>query len=38
MFATYEAFAMVSASQTIQHSKWLQEADAPAVAGQGARA
>jgi xylulose-5-phosphate/fructose-6-phosphate phosphoketolase len=27
MFATYEAFAMVSASQTIQHSKWLQEAD-----------
>jgi xylulose-5-phosphate/fructose-6-phosphate phosphoketolase len=27
-FATYEAFAMVSASQTIQHSKWLQEADA----------
>jgi xylulose-5-phosphate/fructose-6-phosphate phosphoketolase len=27
-FATYEAFAMVSASQTIQHGKWLQEADA----------
>jgi len=26
MFATYEAFAMVSASQTIQHTKWLQEA------------
>ncbi len=26
-FATYEAFAMVSASMTIQHSKWLQEAD-----------
>ena len=25
-FATYEAFAMVSASQTIQHSKWLKEA------------
>ena len=25
-FATYEAFAMVSASQTIQHAKWLQEA------------
>ena len=24
-FATYEAFAMVSASQTIQHSKWLKE-------------
>ena len=28
---------MVSASQTIQHSKWLEEADAPAVAGQGAQ-
>ncbi|MGK5681387.1 phosphoketolase family protein [Actinoplanes sp. URMC 104] len=27
MFATYEAFAMVSASQTIQHGKWLEEAD-----------
>ena len=27
MFATYEAFAMVSASQTIQHGKWLQEAE-----------
>ena len=26
MFATYEAFAMVSASMTIQHAKWLQEA------------
>jgi xylulose-5-phosphate/fructose-6-phosphate phosphoketolase len=26
LFATYEAFAMVSASQTIQHSKWLEEA------------
>jgi xylulose-5-phosphate/fructose-6-phosphate phosphoketolase len=25
-FATYEAFAMVSASMTIQHAKWLQEA------------
>ena len=24
MFATYEAFAMVSASMTIQHAKWLQ--------------
>ena len=24
MFATYEAFAMVSASQTIQHAKWLR--------------
>ena len=27
MFATYEAFAMVSSSQTIQHSKWLEEAN-----------
>ena len=26
LFATYEAFAMVSASMTIQHSKWLEEA------------
>ncbi|MFI7233543.1 phosphoketolase [Nonomuraea angiospora] len=25
-FATYEAFAMVSVSQTVQHAKWLQEA------------
>jgi xylulose-5-phosphate/fructose-6-phosphate phosphoketolase len=25
-YATYEAFAMVSASMTVQHSKWLQEA------------
>jgi xylulose-5-phosphate/fructose-6-phosphate phosphoketolase len=25
MFATYEAFAMISASQTIQHGKWLVE-------------
>ncbi len=25
LFATYEAFAMVSASQTVQHGKWLQE-------------
>ncbi|MEY2441211.1 MAG: xylulose-5-phosphate/fructose-6-phosphate phosphoketolase [bacterium] len=24
LFATYEAFAMVSASMTIQHAKWLQ--------------
>ncbi|WP_352302118.1 phosphoketolase family protein [Kineosporia sp. NBRC 101731] len=28
VFASYEAFAMVSASQTIQHSKWLEEAAA----------
>lgn len=27
MFATYEAFAMVSASQTVQHGKWLEEAE-----------
>jgi xylulose-5-phosphate/fructose-6-phosphate phosphoketolase len=26
MFATYEAFAMVSASMTVQHTKWLEEA------------
>jgi xylulose-5-phosphate/fructose-6-phosphate phosphoketolase len=26
MFATYEAFAMVSASMLIQHTKWLQHA------------
>ena len=26
LFATYEAFAMVSASMTVQHSKWLEEA------------
>lgn len=27
LFATYEAFAMVSASMTIQHAKWLEEAN-----------
>jgi xylulose-5-phosphate/fructose-6-phosphate phosphoketolase len=27
LFATYEAFAMVSASMTIQHAKWLEEAE-----------
>ena len=26
MFASYEAFAMISAAQTVQHSKWLEEA------------
>ncbi len=26
VFASYEAFAMVSASQTVQHGKWLEEA------------
>ena len=25
MFATYEAFALVSASMTVQHAKWLEE-------------
>ncbi|MEJ7839153.1 MAG: phosphoketolase family protein [Thermomicrobiales bacterium] len=25
MYVTYEAFAMVSASMTVQHAKWLQE-------------
>ncbi|MEY4579512.1 MAG: hypothetical protein RL701_4215, partial [Pseudomonadota bacterium] len=27
LFATYEAFAMVSGSMTVQHAKWLQEAE-----------
>ena len=35
LFATYEAFAMVSASMTVQHTKWLEEADAPALASPG---
>ena len=26
LFATYEAFAMVSASMTVQHTKWMEEA------------
>jgi xylulose-5-phosphate/fructose-6-phosphate phosphoketolase len=26
LFATYEAFSMVSASMTVQHTKWMQEA------------
>ncbi|WP_182355096.1 phosphoketolase family protein [Flaviflexus huanghaiensis] len=26
MFASYEAFGMVSVSQTVQHTKWLEEA------------
>ena len=26
LYVTYEAFAMVSASMTVQHSKWLEEA------------
>ncbi|HVX40622.1 MAG TPA: phosphoketolase family protein [Gemmatimonadaceae bacterium] len=26
LYVTYEAFAMVSASMTVQHTKWLQEA------------
>ncbi len=32
LFATYEAFAMVSASMTVQHAKWLEAAARPAVA------
>ena len=35
IFATYEAFAMVSASQTVQHSKWLEEAEKLPLAGAG---
>ena len=35
VFATYEAFAMVSASMAVQHVKWLQHAQDPAVAGVG---
>ena len=27
MYVTYESFAMVSASMTVQHTKWLQEAN-----------
>jgi xylulose-5-phosphate/fructose-6-phosphate phosphoketolase len=27
LYVTYEAFAMISASMTVQHTKWLQEAD-----------
>ena len=36
VFATYEAFAMVSASMAVQHVKWLQHAQDAAVAGVGA--
>ena len=32
LFATYEAFAMVSASMTVQHTKWLRGSDQAAVA------
>ena len=32
LFATYEAFAMVSASMTVQHAKWLQEASQAGLA------
>ena len=32
LFATYEAFAMVSASMTVQHTKWLEEAHQSALA------
>ncbi len=27
LYATYESFAMVSASMTVQHTKWLQESE-----------
>jgi xylulose-5-phosphate/fructose-6-phosphate phosphoketolase len=27
LYVTYEAFAMISASMTVQHAKWLQEAN-----------
>ena len=37
LFATYEAFAMVSASMIVQHTKWLEEARQSAVAGAGRR-
>ncbi len=32
LYVTYEAFAMVSASMTVQHTKWLEESLRPAVA------
>ena len=28
LYVTYEAFAMISASMTVQHTKWLEELDA----------
>ena len=37
LFATYEAFAMVSASMVVQHAKWLAESARPAVARAGRR-
>ena len=36
LFATYEAFAMVSASMAIQHAKWLEAAEELRVAPPGA--
>ena len=35
LFATYEAFAMVSASMTVQHTKWLEEAHQARLARAG---
>ena len=35
LFATYEAFAMVSASMAIQHAKWLEGAERASVARAG---
>ena len=37
LFATYEAFAMVSASMAVQHAKWLGECRHLAVARAGRR-
>ena len=37
MFATYEAFAMVSASMAIQHAKWLEGAEEPRGASRSPR-
>ena len=36
LFATYEAFAMVSASMTVQHTKWLRSASKLAWRATGA--
>ena len=38
LFATYEAFAMVSASMTVQHAKWLEAARGTRLACPGRRA
>ena len=33
MFASYEAFAMITASMLVQHMKWLQHTPSPGLAG-----